>query len=42
MEIAGFDLKNLEECGAAHFHRFDDETLNGKMVPLGLKLDLAN
>ncbi len=22
----------MEECGAVHFHRFDDESLNGKMI----------
>lgn len=26
------DVRSLEETGAVHFHRFDDESLNGKMI----------
>lgn len=30
--MVGFDIQNLEETGAVHYHRFDDETNVGKMI----------
>jgi hypothetical protein len=31
-EVAGLNLENFEETGAAHFHDFEDQGMNAKMI----------
>jgi hypothetical protein len=31
-EVAGLNLNNFEETGAAHFHDFEDQGMNAKMI----------